>query len=166
MSFNSGATVTLRGRVATHPITKVTAQGKDMTRFRVVSTRRFKDADDTWTDGEEFGVWVVAWNGLGSAADQHLRLGDAVVVEGTVGTRTYERDGQPDWITEVRASLIALDVQWLRGRIDRRTAGGGADRAADEAASTGSEADLEDGGASVGLDDLPPWDELEPEPVG
>lgn len=120
MSSNTGATVTLRGRVATDPVTKVTANGKDMTRFRVVSTRRFLSNDDVWTDGDEFGVWVVAWNGVGAGVHAHLRKGDAVLVEGSVSTRPYDdKDGKPGWITEVRASLVALDLMWLRGKVDR-----------------------------------------------
>lgn len=120
MSSNTGATVTLRGRVATDPVTKVTANGKDMTRFRVVSTRRFLNSDEVWTDGDEFGVWVVAWNGVGAASNVHLRKGDAVIVEGSVSTRPYDdKDGKPGWITEVRASLVALDLMWLRGKVDR-----------------------------------------------
>lgn len=120
MSSNTGATAVLRGRVATDPVTKVTANGKDMTRFRVVSTRRFRSNDEVWTDGEEFGVWVVAWNGVGAASHLHLRKGDSVIVEGSVSTRPYDdKDGKPGWITEVRATLIALDVMWLRGKVDR-----------------------------------------------
>lgn len=120
MSSNIGATATLRGRVATDPVTKVTANGKDMTRFRVVSTRRFLSTDEVWTDGDEFGVWVVAWNGVGAASHLHLRKGDSVIVEGSVSTRPYDdKDGKPGWITEVRATLIALDVMWLRGKVDR-----------------------------------------------
>lgn len=154
MSSNIGATVVLRGRVATDPVTKVTSGGKDLTRFRVVCTRRYKDGDDNWIDGDEFGVWVVAWNGLGAASSLHLRKGDAVLIEGGVSSRPYDdKDGKPGWITEVRAGLVGLDVQWLRGRLDRTKWEKERGHSADVV-----DASVADEPEPADEPDLPPWD--------
>ena len=88
------ASVTMVGRAGTHPQYRREFAG-DRVSLRVVATERWFDkAANDWVDGDEFGVTVVCWKGLGGAVLNTVRKGDPViVVTGRITTRRFEKDG-------------------------------------------------------------------------
>jgi len=51
----------------------------------------------------------VLWNRLADVASQYLKKGDRVYIEGKIKTRSYEKEGQTRYITEIRAlNMIML----------------------------------------------------------
>lgn len=71
----------------------------------------------TWTDKasqerRERTDWhnIVCWNRTAEIANQYLHKGSYVFVEGELQTRTYEREGQKHYRTEVNVrELVMLD---------------------------------------------------------
>jgi single-strand DNA-binding protein len=113
------ASVTIVGRAGTHPQLSVGLTG-DRVSFRVVATeRRFDRTADDWVDGDEFGVTVVCWRTMATAALNTVRKGDPVVIVGRISTRRFERDGATQYFTEVKADFIGLDVARAATRFTR-----------------------------------------------
>ena len=97
------------GRLGGDPALRYTPDGTPVATFNIATNY-------TWTDrksGEKkTGVdWhrIVAWNKLGEICAEYLQKGRQVYVEGKIKTRSWEKDGHTNYITEV----VAVDVQFL-----------------------------------------------------
>lgn len=66
------------GNLGRDPEMRYTADGKAVTSFSVATSRKYKDQDET--------TWfrVTAWDKLGENANQYLRKGSKVFVEGRI----------------------------------------------------------------------------------
>ncbi len=131
------AAVTLVGRAGTHP--QISGNSPDRVSLRIITTERWFDkAANVWVDGDEFGVTVVCWKGLGGAVLKTVRKGDPIVVTGRITTRRFEKDGATAYFTEVKADVVGLDVARMGARFARvalepretADAAGGADSSA------------------------------------
>lgn len=142
---HDGAELTLSGRAATNP--SISAGNAERVTFRAVSTeRRYDEAAGEWIDGDEFGIAVVCWRGLGTSVLGLVRKGDPVVVTGKLSTRRYEKEGVTDYFTECKADHVAIDVGRAAGRIRRQelssgaSSSGGPSSGASATSGSGSEA--------------------------
>lgn len=98
--------VQIMGNLGKDPEIKVTNGGKTVARLSVAVKRKY-----TIQQGEvkELTDWinVVAWGKLAEAAGNELQKGDYVYVEGRYSTRSYEKNNETRYFTEVVASVIA-----------------------------------------------------------
>lgn len=102
--------VILVGNVGRDPETRSLPSGTTLTTFTIATNEpRFKDQN-----GEPHTEWhnVVAWGKLGELCGQYLSKGRQVYLEGRIRTRSYEKDGQKKYFTEVHADV----VEFLGGR--------------------------------------------------
>lgn len=100
--------VLLLGYVGADPDLKYTPQGVAVINFNVATSKKWKDADGNM---QERTSWhrVVAWRGLAEIAGQYVKKGSRVHITGELQTRTYDKDGEKRYMTEVVASdLIVL----------------------------------------------------------
>jgi single-strand DNA-binding protein len=112
------AAVTLVGRAGTHP--QISGNSPDRVSLRIITTERWFDkATNVWVDGDEFGVTVVCWKGLGGAVLKTVRKGDPIIVTGRITTRRFEKDGATAYFTEVKADVVGLDVARMGARFAR-----------------------------------------------
>jgi single-strand DNA-binding protein len=52
---------------------------------------------------------IVMWRGLAEIAEQYLRKGSQVYIEGKIRTRSYDaKDGQKKYVTEIQADNLVL----------------------------------------------------------
>lgn len=92
--------VQLIGNLGIDPETRVTPDGKQVTKFRMAVNRSFKNREgDTIEDAQWFNV--EAWSGYAKVIDQYLKSGDRVYVEGRLKTEEYEKDGETKYFTKV-----------------------------------------------------------------
>jgi len=140
--------VTLIGRLGQDPDVKYMADGTAVATFSVATSQEWKDK----TSGEkkEAVEWtkVVAWRKLAEICGEYLKKGRQVYIDGRMATRTWEKDGQKHYITEV----IAREVQFLG------SAGNGQDRNRDPndyPEASGGQAAPPTGGSDAGQDDIP-----------
>ena len=109
----------LVGNLGADPETRYSASGGAITNLRIATT-------DSWTDRQsnerrEQTEWhrVVMFGRLAEIAEQYLRKGQQIYIEGKIQTRKWQgQDGQDRYSTEI----VARDMQMLGGRGD---AGGG-----------------------------------------
>jgi single-strand DNA-binding protein len=105
--------VILVGNLGTDVELRSLPSGTHLAKFRMATTdMRSKDEQ-----GNPRTEWhnVVVWNKLAEICGQYLSKGRQVYVEGSLRTRTYEKDGQRRYFTEVHANT----VEFLGGRGDQ-----------------------------------------------
>jgi len=99
--------VQLIGYLGKDPETRFTPTGKKVAHFSLGVTQRWKSAGETKESTE--WVNVEAWERLGEVAQEYLRKGSLVYVEGRLRTHRYEDKGETRYYTEV----VALALQFL-----------------------------------------------------
>ena len=112
--------VILVGNVGRDPETRALPSGTTMCKFSLATTEpRFKDRETN----EPHTEWhnIVAWGKLAELCERYVTKGRQLYIEGRIRTRTYEKDGQTKWFTEVHADV----VEFLGRRGDGDTGGGG-----------------------------------------
>lgn len=150
--------VTLIGNLGADPEVKSLASGAKVVNFRVATSEAWRDK----TSGEkkERTEWhsIVIWSeGLAKVAEQYLKKGSKVYLEGQLQTRKWQdKDGHDRYSTEIvlngfGASLIMLD--------GRDASGGGGQSSAPSQGSQSSAArpggDRPGQGAALPDDDIP-----------
>jgi single-strand DNA-binding protein len=100
--------VILVGNLGRDPKTSVGSSGKSYCRFSLATTDKFKDEERTeWHN-------IVLFDRLAEIADQYLRKGRQVYIEGRIQTRKYQdkETGQDRYMTEI----IGQTMQMLGNR--------------------------------------------------
>lgn len=98
--------VIIVGKLGKDAETKFTTGGIAMTRFTVATSRRWKDKDSgDWKEETDWHT-VMLWRQ--ESLGQYLTKGKQVYVEGKLQTRTYEKDGEKRYSTEVVADEVIL----------------------------------------------------------
>jgi single-strand DNA-binding protein len=111
-SFNR---VTIVGNLGRDPETRALPSGDTVADFTVATTERRRGPDG---GTQETTTWfrVSAFGKLGETAQQYLRKGSYVYIDGTLALREYtDREGQPRQSLEIRAR----DLRMLDRREDR-----------------------------------------------
>jgi single-strand DNA-binding protein len=76
-------------------------------KFSLATTESYKNKDGQRTDVTEWHNIVVR-RGLAEVAEKYLRKGQLVYIEGKIKTRSYEKDGQTRYITEIEAENMTM----------------------------------------------------------
>lgn len=81
--------VALQGRLAADPEQRTTQNGTAVTSFSLAVRRNIKNGDEYPTD------WIdcVAWRETAEFICKYFQKGQLMVVNGTLQTRSYEKDG-------------------------------------------------------------------------
>ena len=103
--------ITVRGRVGTDPDIQVTPGGKEVTRFRLASTRSYRDASGEWHDADTEWFTVKAWTGFAKAVQDSIRRGMPVIVEGVFSCEEWVSADQPRSANVITASAIGVDIR-------------------------------------------------------
>ena len=106
--------VILVGNLGRDPETRYMPNGNPVTNVTVATSRGWKDRESG--ENIERTEWhrVVFFNRLAEIANEYLRKGSKVYLEGELRTRQWERDGQKHYSTEV----VANEMQMLDSRGD------------------------------------------------
>ena len=99
--------VQLIGYLGKEPESRFTPNGKKVAHFSLGITQRWKSGGET----KEYTEWVnvEAWGKLGEIAQQYLKKGSLVYLEGRLKTDKYEDKGETKYYTKV----VALLMQFL-----------------------------------------------------
>jgi single-strand DNA-binding protein len=91
--------VSLVGRLATDPELKYTPSGKAVCEFRLAVQRPTKDKECDF-------IPVTAWGQSAEFAANYLTKGAWAAVQGRMQVRSWEKDGQKHWATEVQSNDV------------------------------------------------------------
>jgi single-strand DNA-binding protein len=101
--------VQLIGHLGKDPESRFTPTGKKVAQFSIAISQRWKSGGET----KEYTEWVnvEAWGRLGEVAQQYLKKGSLVYLEGHLKTDKYEdkEKGETKYYTKV----VALLMQFL-----------------------------------------------------
>jgi single-strand DNA-binding protein len=147
MSVNKAILV---GRLGRDPETRYTSGGQAVANFTLATDETYKDRSGERQKRTEWHR-VVLWGKLAEIAQQYLKKGTLVYIEGRIQTRQWEdkRDGQKKSTTEIVANVMRM----LGGRGENAAAagaGGGPSRTGDEFESS---APHDEGGAGPEISD-------------
>jgi single-strand DNA-binding protein len=125
MSVNKAILV---GRLGRDPETRYTSGGQAVANFTLATDETYKDRSGERQKRTEWHR-VVLWGKLAEIAQQYLKKGMLVYVEGRIQTRQWEdkRDGQKRQTTEI----VGTTMRMLTSRSEGAGIGAGAGRAAD-----------------------------------
>jgi len=154
----SRSTITIRGWVATNPVSRVTTSGRHVTSFRIADAVRRRDPETgAWSDSKTTWYTVQVWGDQARNAAESLRRSEPVIVTGHPWLEEWRReDGETSTRLVIDADAIGPDLAFGTTRFARTMHSGSvsADGAAPagawqrDGADTGSVA----GGASVTAD--------------
>ena len=101
--------VQIMGNLGKDPEIKVTNSGKAVARLSVAVNRKYTDPQG---EEKQYTEWVnlVAWGKLAEAAGNELQKGDYIYAEGRYSTRSYEKNDETRYFTEVVASVIGRPI--------------------------------------------------------
>ena len=112
--------VTLIGNLGADPEVRTTADGRRIVRFSVAKTERWKDASGARQERTDWHRVAIFSPGLGKLAEDYLRKGSKVLVEGQLRTSKWQdQAGQDRYTTEV----VLMPYNGLLTFLDSRRAG-------------------------------------------
>lgn len=104
-------TITLRGFVATDPVTRHTAGGAPVAAFRLATTERRFDRDaGAWVDAHTNWYSVSAFGQLGANTAQSVRKGNPVIVTGRLRVRDWSSEERSGTSVDIQAEAVGLDL--------------------------------------------------------
>ncbi|MBI4132239.1 MAG: single-stranded DNA-binding protein [Candidatus Sungbacteria bacterium] len=96
------------GNVTRDPEFRTTPSGQNVCSFGVATNRVWRDQAGQQQRSAEFHN-VVAWGRLAEIANQYLKKGSLVFIEGRIQTRSWQdQNGQKRWRTEIIAENMQL----------------------------------------------------------
>jgi single-strand DNA-binding protein len=98
--------VILFGNLTKDPELRTTPSGQSVATLRLATNRRVKK-DEQWVDMPEYHT-VVVWGRQAETSAQYLKKGSQVLVEGRLQTRSWEKDGQKRYTTEVVSEQVTF----------------------------------------------------------
>jgi single-strand DNA-binding protein len=106
-------TLTTAGLVATTPRHLVTAEGLQITSFRLAcSNRRFDQASMKWVDGDTNWYTITAFKTLAINTASSISKGDRIIVSGNLRVRDWDNGETTGTSIEVEANFIGHDLNW------------------------------------------------------
>ena len=110
--------VLLYGNLTRDPELRALPSGMNVVNFSIATNRTFKDRDGKKQEQTDFHN-IVVFGRQADTVNQYMKKGSAVFVEGRLQTRSWEKEGQKMYRTEVVADRVQFGP---------RTGGGGAPR--------------------------------------
>lgn len=100
--------VVLVGRLTKDVEVRKTQSGLSVASFTVACDRRLSQEQKNNNEQSADFISCVAWRGSADFLGQYSHKGDTVGVEGRIQTRTYDRDGQKVYVTEIVANSVSI----------------------------------------------------------
>lgn len=114
--------VIIVGNLGADPELKYTPSSKAVCNLRVATAETWKDKGGTKQEKTEWHR-VTVWGDMGENCSKYLAKGRSVYIEGRLQTRSYDKDGQKHYATDV----IAEKVVFLGGARGEGAASGKSD---------------------------------------
>lgn len=97
--------VMLLGNLGADPDLRYTQSGQPILKLRLATTESYLDANKVRQERTEWHN-VVMWGKRGESLSRYLNKGATIFVEGSLRTRSYEKNGEKRYVTEIHATEI------------------------------------------------------------
>ncbi|MYW03483.1 single-stranded DNA-binding protein [Streptomyces sp. SID3343] len=119
--------ITVIGNLTADPELRFTPNGAAVANFTIASTPRVFDRQtNEWKDGEALFLRCSAWKQLAENIAESLAKGSAVIAQGRLKQRSYEKDGQKRTVVELEVDEIGPSLKWATAQVTKASLGGGA----------------------------------------
>ncbi len=99
--------VVLLGNVGKDPEVKYLESGTAVATFPLATSENFKDKNGERQTRTEWHN-IVLWRGLAEVAEKYVKKGTQLYIEGKITSRSYEKDGQTRYFTEIVANEMKM----------------------------------------------------------
>jgi single-strand DNA-binding protein len=120
--------ITVVGNLTADPELRFTPSGAAVANFTVASTpRTFDKNTNEWKDGEALFLRCSIWRQAAENVAESLQKGMAVIVQGRLKQRSYEKEGEKRTVYELDVDEIGPSLRWATAKVNRtqRSGGGG-----------------------------------------
>ncbi len=117
--------VMLLGNLGQDPELKMIAGGQAVLNIRLATTETYLDKNNTRQERTDWHT-VTVWGKRAEALSKILAKGSQIFVEGRIQTRSYEKNGEKRYATDIVANNIILTGR--RGGGEREAGEGGGER--------------------------------------
>jgi single-strand DNA-binding protein len=128
--------VMLMGHLGADPETRSTPSGLQVTNMRIATTEKWKDKQNGAAMEKTEWHSIVLWGRLAELANEYLRKGSPIYIQGKLQTRKWQdKEGHDRYSTEI----VAQSMQFLGGKPDGARGGQQQQRPAESAHAGGSQ---------------------------
>lgn len=96
------------GRLGKDPVLRHAPSGSAVASFSIAVGSQWKDKNTGQPMEETEWVNCVAWNRTGEIAAEYLKKGSQVAITGRMKTRTWEKEGQKHYTTEIVVDRLQM----------------------------------------------------------
>jgi single-strand DNA-binding protein len=96
------------GRVGKDPQVSHINDTKKVSFSMATTDRGYTKQDGTQVPDRTEWHNIVAWRGLAEICEKYVHKGDMLYIEGKITNRSWEKDGQTRYITEIVAEVVEL----------------------------------------------------------
>jgi single-strand DNA-binding protein len=119
---NAEKIYTTTGLVATTPRHLKTADGLDITSFRLASaTKRFDRTKMEWIEADTNWFTITSFGTLAINAVSSIGKGDRIIVSGTLRVRDWDNGTTAGTSVEIEADTLGHDLLWGQSTFTRTT---------------------------------------------
>ncbi|MCD5382137.1 MAG: single-stranded DNA-binding protein [Candidatus Pacebacteria bacterium] len=136
------------GNLTRDPEMKALPSGMQVTSFSIATNRRYKDRDGNYQDAVDYHN-IVVFGRQAETSAQYLKKGSGAFVEGRLQTRSWDKDGQKQYRTEIVADRVQFGP---------RTGGGSGEGAPTNAAPKKDDAPAQQNAPEYPEEDINPED--------
>jgi single-strand DNA-binding protein len=105
--------VRLIGRLGKQPEVRTFDSGNKMATFSLATTEKYNNAKGERVEETQWHN-IVAWGKKAELAEKYLNKGEEVALEGKIITRSYDKNGEKRYMTEV----VVNDLLFMGGKRD------------------------------------------------
>lgn len=99
--------VLILGNCGKDPEVRVVGENK-VASFSVATTEKYKDSKTgEWKENTEWHN-IVCWRNTAELAEKYIKKGTQLFIEGKLRTRSWDKDGEKRYVTEIVADSIQL----------------------------------------------------------
>ena len=99
--------VILIGRLGKDPELKYTAESKAYAQFSLATSERWKDKEGNKQEKTEWHK-IITWGKLAELMGEYLKKGSQVYLEGKLQTRSWEKDDEKRYTTQVVVDTMEM----------------------------------------------------------
>ncbi len=147
--------VILFGNLTRDPELRALPSGMNVVNFSIATNRVYKDKDGNKQEQTDFHN-IVVFGRQADTVNQYMKKGSSVLVEGRLQTRSWDKDGQKQYRTEVVADRVQFGPRGSGG-------GGGAAPRGDNRKKNDDFGDDQSSPGGAGIEY--PKDEINPEDI-
>jgi single-strand DNA-binding protein len=108
--------VILLGRLGRDPETRNFQNGGKVVNLRLATSERYKDKSGEMQERTEWHSVAIFNEKLGEIAEKYLRKGSEVYLEGQIETRSYDKNGETRYSTEIVLRQFRGELALIGGR--------------------------------------------------